>query len=369
MSNMGGGQRSSASQNENSNTNYSGQTSSFTSLPDWLNQAGPDVYNRASGFADNYDPINPLVQQTGGLANYIGGYGAPGYDMAAGYYGLDRGGGYAQTAIERLLGASNGMGGAPGGTATNPRAGIRDVSWRDFTDFDTNAYMNPYTQNVVDASLSDLDRQAQIESLRRGDAQMRSGAFGGARHGVADAVAQGETARAAGALSANLRNQAFENASNRISADQQGGFGAQTANQGADVAAAQMAAQERASNQAAAAGLQGSQIQGLVAALNGGLDLGRLDLAHGGAWQGLGESSFDRLRQTGLDRSQLDASPFNMYSGLAGMLGAIPTEQGQFGTTSGNQSTQSTMSGRGRTQDQAGLNDWLGSAALIMGMF
>lgn len=369
-SSMGGGSTTNQSQNQNSNTNYSGQTASRTMLPDWVNQAGPALYNEGVNQYNQYNPINPLVQQNGGLAGFLG-QGVPGsYENAASWFGNDRGGGYATRALDQLFALSGGGAGAngSGGTAVNPRSGIRDVTHRDFTDYDINAYMNPYTQNVVDASLGDLDRQAQIENLRRQGEMTRSGTFGGSRHGVADALAAGENARAAGTLGAQLRSAAYDNAANLIGRDQTGSLAAQTSNQGADVSAAQIAAQERAQNEASASSLAGSRIQGLVAALQGGLNLGSLDLARGGAWQGIGESAFDRNRQGGLDRASLDASRFGMLQGLGGLLSGIPIEQGQMGTTSGTQSTQSTMSGRSRTSNQPGMNDYLGLGLGLLGL-
>jgi len=368
MSGMGGGSTTNSSQQGTSNTDYSGQTYSGSILPDWVNQAGPDLYNQGVNEYNNFNPLNPLVQQGMGLAEYMGGFGGPGFDNAASWYGNDRGGSYATTALDRILAMTGGGAGAGGNVSTNPRTGIRDVNYRNFTDYDVGAYMNPYTQQVVDTSLGDLDRQAQIEGLRRQSAQTAAGAFGGARHGIADALASGENARAAGTLSAQLRSAAYDNATNLIGRDQAGDLSAQQGNQGADVSAAQIAAQENAANQASASQLQGNQLQSLASALTGGLNLGQLDLARGGAWQNLGESSYGILSGAGNNLAQLQGMPFQMLQGLAGMLSGIPTEQGQFGTTSGSSSTQSTMSGRERTREQPGMNDYLGTALTLMGL-
>lgn len=48
-------------------------------------------------------------------------------------------------------------------------------------------YMNPYTQNVIDRTMSELDRQAAISRRDIEDRLIRSGNLGGARHGVAEA--------------------------------------------------------------------------------------------------------------------------------------------------------------------------------------
>lgn len=368
----GGGQRQTTSQQQSSTTGYSGTTASQSVLPDWVNQAGPELYNNANQFVQGFNPNNPLSQQNAGLAGAMGNAALPAYGEAAHWYGNDRGGGYASTAIEQLLRAGGSGGGASfgGGVGNGPAGqGVRDTSWRNFTDYDINAYTSPYTGQVVDAAMDDLDRAAQIESLRRSGAASRAGTFGGARHGVADAVAAGELARASGGLSAQLRDQAFTRASDLIGRDQMGDFGAQASNQNADLGRLNAETSRYNANVSAGASRYGNQIQGLIAAMNGGLGLGGLDLARGGAWQGFGESAYDRNRQGGLDQTSRDAMPFDMYQGLGGILGGIPTEQGQIGATSGTSSTESTMSGRARNTEQAGAQDYLGAALALFGMF
>ena len=368
----GGGTSTSQNQTGSSNTNYSGQTYSQSTLPDWVNQAGPQLYGAAANEVDNFNPHNALNNQTYGLAGYMQGMSPYAMEAAGSLYGSDRGGGYAEQAIQQLLrgggpsGSSQfGAGGRPGGGGGE---GVRDVSWRDFGSFNMGDYMSPYTNDVVNNSLSDLDRASQIEGLRRGDAAMRSGAFGGSRHGVADALAQGEHERAAGSLSAQLRDQAFTRASDLIGRDQAGGLQAGMANQGGDIAELNAATSRYGADAAAGSSMYGNQIQGLVAAMNGGLGLGGLDVQRGNAWQGLGESTFGIGRQAGLDRTQLDQSRFGMMGGLANMLAGIPTERGQFGQASGTSTTNSTMSSRGREQENPGTSDYLGLMMTLFGM-
>ena len=47
-------------------------------------------------------------------------------------------------------------------------------------------YMNPYIQNVVDQNLADVQRQADMERMRVGQAGVTGGAFGGSRQAVAE---------------------------------------------------------------------------------------------------------------------------------------------------------------------------------------
>ena len=48
------------------------------------------------------------------------------------------------------------------------------------------AYMSPFVDQVLDQSLSDLQRQSDMERKRIGDAAIGQGAFGGSRQAVAE---------------------------------------------------------------------------------------------------------------------------------------------------------------------------------------
>ena len=76
-------------------------------------------------------------------------------------------------------------------------------------------YMSPYTQEVIDQSLADLQRQADMERQRIGAQAIQSGAFGGGRQAIAEQELQRNVADAFARQSAQLRSQAFESAQNR----------------------------------------------------------------------------------------------------------------------------------------------------------
>lgn len=73
-------------------------------------------------------------------------------------------------------------------------------------------YQNPYTNQVINRAMGDLDRSRQMAMNQTGAQATSAGAFGGSRHGVMEA----ETNRAffdqAGDMAAGLRNQGFQNA-------------------------------------------------------------------------------------------------------------------------------------------------------------
>jgi len=93
---------------------------------------------------------------------------------------------------------------------------------------DLSPYLNPYTKNVVDTSLAALDRSREM-AISQGQAMAtRAGAFGGSRHGVADAETNRGFMDSAGQLAAGLYNEGFNTArqsaladiANRFTADQ-----------------------------------------------------------------------------------------------------------------------------------------------------
>lgn len=71
---------------------------------------------------------------------------------------------------------------------------------------------NPYTNDVVNASINDLMDTNKQELMANDDAAAKAGAFGGSRQAITDAVTNAQTAKAAGTLSATLRSQGYDTA-------------------------------------------------------------------------------------------------------------------------------------------------------------
>ena len=98
-------------------------------------------------------------------------------------------------------------------------------------DKDIDAYLNPYTQNVIDNTMADLGRARDDAMNASGVAATRGGAFGGDRHAILESQNNADYMRQAASTSAQLRNQGFQNAQaaamNDISAmNQQRGYNA-----------------------------------------------------------------------------------------------------------------------------------------------
>lgn len=121
-----------------------------------------------------------------------------------------------------------GINGAGGLLNYNPQ----QVGGSNFTNM-LGAYQNPYTDQVVDRSLADIERQRQMAMGSNTDQAIASKAFAGAgsRRGVADALTNEAYGRIAGDTAANLRNQGFNTSAGLA---QQAGM----ANQSADLAGA-----------------------------------------------------------------------------------------------------------------------------------
>ena len=73
-------------------------------------------------------------------------------------------------------------------------------------------FMSPYQQEVIDATLSEFDKQQAITQTGLRDAAIDRGAFGGARSGIMEAQFLNQGAIDRAALQANLLQQGFQQA-------------------------------------------------------------------------------------------------------------------------------------------------------------
>jgi hypothetical protein len=88
------------------------------------------------------------------------------------------------------------------------------------------AYMNPYTQNVIDTTQADIERQRQMAVNDLGAAATRANAFGGSRQGVAEGITNAEYGRVAANALAPMRRDAFNTAMNNAMTDRSQRLGA-----------------------------------------------------------------------------------------------------------------------------------------------
>lgn len=128
-------------------------------------------------------------------------------------------------------------------------------------------YMNPYTQQVIDTSMADLERQRQMQMNQLGAQATQARAFGGSRQGVAEALTNEAFARQGGQLAAGLRQQGYQTALGAAQQDVARQMQADLANQAAFASAQQFGQSSRLAAEQAnqQAGLSGAQL-GLSAA-------------------------------------------------------------------------------------------------------
>lgn len=77
---------------------------------------------------------------------------------------------------------------------------------------DLSKYTNPYTDEVVNKTLGDVNDQRIQALMGNSDAAQKAGAFGGSRHGVVDAVTNAESLKDMGLLSSQLRSSGYDKA-------------------------------------------------------------------------------------------------------------------------------------------------------------
>jgi hypothetical protein len=73
-------------------------------------------------------------------------------------------------------------------------------------------FMNPYSQMVTGNTLNSLERQRQMQMNSIGQQAGAAGAFGGSRHGVAEALTNEGFARTGAETFGNLQSQGFNTA-------------------------------------------------------------------------------------------------------------------------------------------------------------
>ena len=98
---------------------------------------------------------------------------------------------------------------AKAGTAADAMSGLTGP----MTAAQTTAYMSPYQQQVIDATMADYDAQAAKSRLGLGAQAVSGGAFGSGRHGIAEAEFDALSNRGRTSILADLRQRGFQQAS------------------------------------------------------------------------------------------------------------------------------------------------------------
>ena len=197
-----------------STTQESGTSTSVNQIPAWMSDAGQQNYAFAQQVANQ-----PLQQYQGQMVADTSPQTQQSWDVAAnsGNVGADQ--------------FAAGTAGYLGALAQNPMS----VSAGQISNTNLDPYMNPYTQDVINATLPGMQQANALSQNQGANAANSANAFGGSRQGIQQGVAQAQGAMNIGQMLASLNSQNFTQAqaaatgdiNRRLTADQ----GNQTAQQ------------------------------------------------------------------------------------------------------------------------------------------
>jgi len=171
-------------------------------LPPWVEQASQENYQFAKGVADRpfqqymgpeVAPLSKDFWSARGLVNKLDDYQK--------YYGQ------AETGLQGVM-------------AYNPSSyDPSTVSATMLPEMNRAAYTNPFINDVEARAIENARRQGQVAQRDLASAATKSGGMGGSRQAIQQAVQGGETARGIGDLSAQLRQQGYDQATQAMMQD------------------------------------------------------------------------------------------------------------------------------------------------------
>jgi hypothetical protein len=188
----------------------------------------PDVaYSTAAPAVGTFAPAAQVaapqgylgVQAPGAVANVAAAQGVRDVAGVNGYQAVQ-----APGAVDKVANAA-------GATPIAQAQGVADVAARSLPQTDLSGYLNPYTNNVVNTTLSGMRDNLALSAQKTDDAARGSGAWGSSRSGVQQAVLASQGAKDMAATEAGLRSAAFTNAQGAAQNDNQSALQAAMANQ------------------------------------------------------------------------------------------------------------------------------------------
>lgn len=218
-------------------------------------------------------------------------------------------------------------------------ANAANISAMQFTPELAQQYMSPYTEQVTNAAIRNLQEQSALAGQQQRAQAVQRGAFGGAREGIQQAVREAETAKRAGDITAQLQAQAFSEAAGRFAQDRASAASGQL--QAAQAIPALQAQLGQVGLQEAAAG---TQFGGLQQSLE---------------QQKLLEQYRDFVEQQGFERGQLGflssiltGAPIRSYGEeRSGTMGQVIGGTSPFGQIAGALGSAYMMSDRALKED------------------
>jgi hypothetical protein len=191
---------------------------------------------------------------------------------------------------------------------------------------DLTKYMNPYTKNVIDASLETLNSQRQTGLNQTYADAVKAKAFGGSRQGIQEGVVNAAAQQQAGQLAASLYGQNYQQAQTAAQADLSRSMQAQQLNQAAGLTGAQLGLQGAST----LGGLAGAGQEAFLTGATGALGAQSLIQQQQQAQLDAARQGYQELQQFPLQQLQIPLSALG-----ATPYGGTQTQSGGGGSGSG----------------------------------
>lgn len=220
-------------------------------IPDWMKQYIQNNYNFGQNVANQ--PYRPYTGEGVAPVNAT-----------------------QQQGINMTIDAANsgiGMGAVNQGIANATAAGNYtpvNVQYSGPTAAQMSSYMNPYTSDVINTTMNEINQQNAIANQQEAGSATAAGAFGGAREGVQQALNNKYYGQIAANTAANLNASNFSQAQQEANTVNAGNLAASTANQNAGLQANQQKLQSSVDLGALGQGQQGIALGNANAVLNAG---------------------------------------------------------------------------------------------------
>jgi hypothetical protein len=290
-----------------------------------------------------------------------------------------------------LSAGAGGLLASPGASVSPQNVSAQNVTaqqWSDLTPDQQAKYLNPFTQNVVNTSLSAIDQARQQAVNAAGAKDIANGAFGGSRSGVAQALTNQVYGQQSAATAAALNQAGYENAQQTFGADanraltagqgnQQANLTAGVANENAGVQAgiantgnnlqaslanASMTQNNNQFNAGAqnAAGQFGASLAAQLGTANAGLLLNNNQF-NAGAHNAAGQFNASQVAATQAGNANNGLTANGQSLQAAGLLGNISQAQQTSALTGANALAQAgaTQQGTQQATDNAAYQQWV----------
>jgi hypothetical protein len=228
-------------------------------------------------------------------------------------------------------------------------------------------YFNPYEQQVIEASMGDLERQRMRQMAQMGAQATAARAFGGSRQGVAQALTNEAFAQQGGQLASQLRAQGFQTALGASQQDVANQLQAALANQGASARAAEFGQattlQAQQANQAAALqAAQANQAARAAAAQFAQAQRAQAEQANQAARAAAAQFGQSTGLQAQLANQSSGLTAAGLRAGAAGTLGGLAQQGLNMGQSIAQQQMQQGLLQQGINQAliDAGRNQYAG---------